>query len=130
MWSVVTLSPSSAIARAPVIRPKPAARLGGHAVEVRRALDVGRLRIPGVAVAGRDLEAVPVLVAGEHLAVAAAEHVRLDRLLDRVGHLALRRPDVGQAHVALQRLAREVDVHPARQRVGHARAAGWRGSSS
>ena len=42
MWSVVTLSPSSASTRAPVMSLDRRG-LGGHALEVRRLAHVGRL---------------------------------------------------------------------------------------
>ncbi len=79
MWSVVTLSPSSASTRAPRTSST-RRRLRGHALEVGRQAHVGRALLPGEALAGGDVERVPALVAVEHLAVALAEHVRLDGL--------------------------------------------------
>jgi hypothetical protein len=97
-----------------------ARRLGRHALEVGGTLDVRRLGIPRVAVSLGHRERIPVVVAVEHLAIAASEHVRLDRPLDGLAHLALRGPDVAQANTALERLADDVDVHPAGERVGDA----------
>ena len=99
--------------------------LGGEIVEERRPAHVGRVLVPGEAVAGRDLERVPALVAVEHLAVALAEHVGLHGLLDRLGDLGLVGPDVLEVHrlavlVLAQRLVVEIDVHRPGERVGHA----------
>ncbi len=96
-----------------------------HALEVGRALDVGGVLVPGVAVALGDLQAGPVLVALEHLAVGLAEHVRLHGRLDLGVDLGLRGPDVLEVDVVAlavlaQRLLVEVQVHPPGQRVGHA----------
>src|SRR5579875_2606743 len=71
-------------------------RLGVHAVEVRRAAHVGRLLRPGERVAGRHLETLPALVALEHVRVVAGEHLGGHGVLDDLGDLARRRPDVVQ----------------------------------
>ena len=99
--------------------------LGREVVEERRPADIGGALIPREPVAGRDLEAVPALVAVEHLPVGLAEHVRLDGFLDRVGDLGLVGPDVLEedvvaVRVGAERLVVEVDVHRPRQRVGDA----------
>ncbi len=124
MWSVVTLSPSSASTRAPWMSPT-GSRLGGHALEVGRQAHVGRVGIPGEALAGGDRQAVPALVAGEHLAVAAAEHVRAHGLADGLRDLVRGGPDVAEVDVLAvlvlaERVADDVDVHRAGERVGDA----------
>src|SRR5579863_2564561 len=65
-----------------------------HAVEVRRLLDVLRFRIPGVTLAGRNIEAAPVLVAIEHVSVLALEHLLADARGHRFGDLVVTRPNL------------------------------------
>ena len=96
-----------------------------HALEERRAADVGGVLIPRELITARDLERVPALVAVKYFFVALSEHVRLHRLLDGLRDLAGARPDVLQEHrlpmlVLPQRLVIEVDVHRSRQRIGDA----------
>ena len=64
MWSVVTESPSTASARAPAMSLE-LADGAAEVLEERRALDVGRLRVPDVGVAGRHRQRLPALVAVE-----------------------------------------------------------------
>ncbi len=99
--------------------------LGGHALEVRRQAHVGRVAIPGEALALGHRQAVPVLIAREHLAVALAEHVRAYGLADRLGDLLRGGPDVLEVDVLAllvlpERIADDVDVHRAGERVGDA----------
>ncbi len=109
--------------------------LWGHPLEVGGQARVGGALVPGEAIAGGDVQAVPVLVAGEHLGVALAEHVRLHRRLDRLRDLAPGGPDVAQVDVAGprrrgragRRRCRCPSCPPARTRRT---AAGRRGSSS
>ena len=109
--------------------------LGRQALEERRPAHVRRLLVPGEAVAGGHLERVPALVAVEHLAVALAEHVRLHRVLDRLGDLGRGRPDVlqdtpacrGRPRPAARRRGRCPSSRRARRRRT---AAARRGSSS
>ena len=121
MWSVVIESPST--------RQRPRAgdrldpgRVGGHLLEEARLAHVGRVG-PGVAIARRDLDRVPGLVAGEDLGVVAGEHLRRDRGADHLLDLLRVGPDVAQVDrlavgALAERLGGEVDVHPAGQRVG------------
>ena len=97
--------------------------LVGHAVEVGRTADVGRLRVPleGVALGRR--QRLPALVAGEDVLVGLAEHLGGDRLRDGLLDLGRARPDVLEEDVVAvlvlaQRVVEQVDVHGAGQRVG------------
>ena len=99
------------------------ADLQRHALEVRRLADVGRVGLPGEALALGHRQAAPLLVAGEDVGVGRAEHVAVDRGRDRVRDLLRRRPDVAQVDlvavlVLAERLLEQVDVHPAGERVG------------
>ena len=99
-------------------------RLGRHPLEVGRQSHIGRVRLPRETVTLGHVQGVPTLIAGKHLAVARPEHVRMDRHSNRLGDLALGGPDVSQIHVLAvlvlaERLAHDVDVHRARQCVGH-----------
>ena len=86
MWSVVTESPSLARTLAPLMSCD-RRRLGGHAVEVRRAADVGGVRGPLERVALRDLQAAPVVVALEHVGVVGGEHLSADGARDDTADL-------------------------------------------
>src|SRR4029079_15610675 len=68
--------------------------LHGHTVEVWRVADVRRIGGPERAVADGHVERVPVLVAGEDLAVGFAEDVVINRRRDHLLHFFLGRPDV------------------------------------
>ena len=97
--------------------------LAAHALEVRWAAHVGRVGIPGEELALGHVERAPAVVAREDVGVGPAEHVLLHRLGDRVGDLARARPEVAKEDVVpvavrAERLVDEVDVHPARERVG------------
>ena len=86
--------------------------------------DVGRLGLPGEAVAGRHRQAAPPVVALEDAGVLLAEHLGGDRAEHRLLNLALGRPDVLQVHrppvgARAERLGGQVDVHRPGQRVGH-----------
>ncbi len=64
----------------------------------------------------------PGLVAGEDVRVRRAEHLLADRARDRLLHLLRGRPDVREEDVLAvradaDRLAREVDIHPAGERI-------------
>ena len=91
--------------------------------EERRLLDVRRLRVPRVQGTLGDRERAPRVVAVEHGAVALAEEVRAHRLAEDRLHLGTARPHVAQVDVVpvgvgTERLAREIDVDAARERVG------------
>ena len=58
--------------------------------EVGRVLDVGGLVVPGVGVALRGGDGLPVGVALEHVGVAAREHLARDVLGDEVLDLLVR----------------------------------------
>ena len=69
-----------------------------------------------------DLQRVPAFVPRVHLRVLGAEHLRLHGGADGLVDLILAGPDVSQedlvaAVVRPQRLAVQIDVHPARERV-------------
>ena len=99
-------------------------RLAGHAGEVGRVLDVGRVAVPGVQVAARHRDGVPLLVAVEDVAVLLAEHVGVQRRAQHLLNLLLARPDVGKIDrlavgVDAERLVAQVDIDRAGQREGH-----------
>ena len=75
-------------------------RLGvaAHALEEGGPADVARRRLPTERRPRRDVEAAPVLVAGEGVLVALAEHVRVDGASNGLGHFGRGRPDVAQEH--------------------------------
>ena len=58
-------------------------RLHLHSFEVRRIAHVGRFRVPSIEFAGRHFDGAPIGVARKYIAVAAAEHLRVDRGADR-----------------------------------------------
>ena len=98
--------------------------VGGHAVEVRRAPDVGRRIGPLEGIAAGHVEALPALVAGEHVGVGGCEPGRrdgvVDDLLDLVrGGPQVREEDVLAVGVLTQRVRQQVDVHGAGERVRH-----------
>src|SRR6185312_17072247 len=79
-------------------------------------------RVPGVTLAGRYLNAGPVVIAGEYARVALAEHLRIDGACQQLLNFAIARPDLRQhdrlaGAVGAQGLLREIDVEGARQRV-------------
>ena len=71
-------------------------RVHRHAFEERRLAHVGRVAVPREAAALGNGQALPPRVAAEHVAVAAAEHVRGHRLEHRLLQFVLGRPDVFQ----------------------------------
>ena len=91
--------------------------------KIRRMLHVGGVIAPGVGLALAHGDRAPVLIAGEHVGIAAAEHVVLNQR-DRIGNILVARPDVLEKHrtvigVQPQRLLAQVDTRIAGQRVGH-----------
>jgi len=97
---------------------------GRHAVEVRGLADVGRVGIPRERAALGRRQALPRLVAGEHVGVVAGEHVTRDDLTDDGLDVGVGRPDVAQVHgipkgVGAERIVQDVDVHRARERIRH-----------
>ena len=98
-------------------------RRSRHAVEVRGLANVGGLRIPVEGVARRCGQAAPALVTGEHIGVAADEHLPVDRGGDGVVDFLLGGPDVMQENVVAvrvgaQRIGLEVEVHRPGDSVG------------
>ena len=82
-----------------------------HAVEVRRAADVGRVVLPGEELAVGHGQLAPGVLALVDVRVGLEEHVATDRALHRLLHLGRRGPDV-----------REVDRLAARGRARAARS--------
>jgi hypothetical protein len=68
MWSVVILSPKEA-EDAGALDVLEAGTGLAHAHEVGRVLDIGRVVVPGVGLAGGALNGLPVLVALEHVGI-------------------------------------------------------------
>ena len=100
------------------------ARLHGHAIEVGRVADVGGVVRPRIELAGGYGDALPVLVAGEHVAIAALEHLRVDGIPHGVGDFLRTRPDVAEIDrlavpTRAERFGVEVDVRGAGEREGH-----------
>ena len=98
----------------------------GNAVKIRRLANVGRIRLPLVNVACRELQPLPVRVAIGNGRVLLAEAFARQPLLDRRGHLSLRRPNVLEEHrlpslVRAQRIGVEVMPDLACKRVDHQR---------
>ena len=99
--------------------------LRGHAVEEGRALDVGGLRFPTVRHA--DIgggEALPMLVALEHIGVARLEQLWCYSCAHDLRDLARGRPDILEinrfARIGLvDRVGGNIDVERSGQRVGH-----------
>ena len=71
-------------------------RLGSHPLEKRRSLHIRRPLIPGVALPRRDLEGSPLVVTGGGVGVLGAEHLGADGLLEDLGDLLGRGPEVRQ----------------------------------
>ena len=98
--------------------------LAAEALEERRLLHVGGAWIPFVQVAlFRQRQRLPVLVTLEDLGVFLQELVGSDRLLHRLAHFGLGRPQVAQVdrvpvRVAPDRIGRQVDVYRPRQCEG------------
>ena len=69
-----------------------------EAVEERRLGDIRRRGVPGVAVARRDRQRTPAIVALEHDRVRPPEQLGVDRRSDDLADLLQRRPDVGEEH--------------------------------
>ncbi len=65
-----------------------------HVIEIWRPSNISGVFLPGIGLAFRDGEAAPALVSLENFGVAFREHIRGDRLLNRLFHFALRRPEV------------------------------------
>src|SRR5581483_710637 len=99
-------------------------RRHGHAFEVRRVLHIGRAGIPGIALARGNLDAGPILIAGEHAGIAFPEHLRVDGAQQDFLHFLVAGPDLGEAHrlaglVLAERLAGEIDIERTGESVGH-----------
>ena len=95
----------------------------GHAVEVGRLADVGRIGLPLVDVAGRKAEALPTGVALGHCGVFLAEAFARNGALDSGGDLSLCGPDVAEVDglagwVVAERVGVEVVADAAGERVG------------
>jgi hypothetical protein len=97
MWSVVTESPSLSSTRG-TGDVGDRGRLGGHAVEVGGLAHVGGGSSHSK-ICPRGWAAPATLVAGEHVGVAALEHLGADRAADDLLDLLGGRPDVRQEDV-------------------------------
>ena len=94
-----------------------------HVLEERRIPDVGRIRIPREAIAGRHLQLLPALVALEDVRVLLLELIGPDRREHRLLNLALARPDVAEIHgpsvlAGPERLRRQIERHRAGEGIG------------
>ena len=100
-------------------------RLGRHAIEIRSLADVGRIRLPLISIAGRELEVLPVLITIRNSCIFLAEDLRIDRRRDGAVHFFLGGPDILQVHrlalfVSLPiGSAVEIMIDVAHQRVSH-----------
>src|SRR5690625_258378 len=94
-----------------------------HIVEVGRILHIGRILVPAIEATLWYGETAPVLVAVIDTRVLLLEHLRTDRLTDRLLDLLLRGPDILQVDrltrlVRHDRLLVEVDIHRTREGIG------------
>ncbi len=94
-----------------------------HADEVGRVLDIGRIVVPGVGLARRNLHGLPVDVALEDVSILALVQFAGDVFQDEFLDFVRGRPDVLEEHriailVFAERFTGQVDLHRARQRVG------------
>src|SRR5690606_33441993 len=92
-------------------------------VEIRGVLHIGRPAVPGIGVATAGGDGLPVLVAGENVGVAVAEHAVVNQS-DGGGDLRIARPDIPEKYrlvvpVQTQRLIHQVDADVSGQGVGH-----------
>src|SRR3546814_9251432 len=80
----------------------------GHAVEIQRVGDIGRLRIPRIGFRLGDLDALPARVALEYVGVAGLEQIRGHGLGNDFLDLGVRWPDILEEHIlAVLRLAED-----------------------
>ena len=98
-------------------------RFERETVEERRLGDVRRVRLPDIAIAGRDRQRAPAVVALEDGRIGPDEERRIDRVGDDRADLVGLRPDVGEEDrpavaAGAERFGREVDVDPAGEREG------------
>src|SRR3546814_20959788 len=71
----------------------------GHAVEIRRVGDIGRLRIPRIGFRLGDLDALPARVALEYVGVAGLEQIRGHGLGNDFLDLGVRWPAILEEHI-------------------------------
>jgi hypothetical protein len=94
-----------------------------HVLEVGRAPHIGRVGLPVEELAFRHGQLAPLVVAGEDVRVRGAEHLAAHGGGDRLLDLGCARPEVAKVDVVsvlvlAERLLEQIEVHPARQRVG------------
>ena len=94
-----------------------------QALEIGRVLHIGRTAVPAIGLAALDGDPCQLLVALEHVGVAAEEHLRRDHLADDVGDFLVGRPDVLEIDrlavaAGAERLGGDVDVERAGERIG------------
>ena len=99
-------------------------RRHGHVLEIRRILDIGRVRFPLVEFSLGNLQTIPVFVAIEYLCVLMREHFTINAGIHRFVNFLQAGPDVPQIHglaigIFSQRAVDQVDMHIAGQRIGH-----------
>ncbi len=109
-------------------------RLHRDRLEERRVPDVGRVGLPGEAIAAGNLQVLPAIIAAEHVGVLLAEHRRGHRREHRLLNLALGRPQLAQVDrgallVGADRLGGQVDASSSRPARRRPPAAATRGSS-
>ena len=120
---MVTLSPRTASARRPG-QIFQRAGISRHVVKKRRVIDVSGLRIPGVEIAFRDRQRFPVFIAGVHVGIFFSEHVAGNGRAHGGFHFRRCGPNIAQVNglsgfVVAERLVHDVEIHTARQCVGH-----------
>ncbi len=97
---------------------------GREPVEERWILNVGRGLVPLVGRAGLAGNLAPLRVGGIEVTVKIVENLGLESEGQLILHLGLARPDVSQedriaVRIVPQRIAGEIQIHPAGQGVGH-----------
>ena len=129
MWSVVTLSPSTASTRAPSMSVT-GAGLGRHPLEVGGLEHIGRVGVPGEGLALGHRHCSPELVAFEDRGVAGrnSSEVSEARMISAtsrsLGHRSERSTGLAVS-VGADGVGRQIDVHGAGQGVGDDQ--GWGG---
>ncbi len=101
-----------------------AARFRRHILEKAGMADIGRAIVPLVGQAGRGLDVLPRLVAGEDIVVALAEHLGRQDRVENLLYLAIGRPDVLEEDIVAvgvlpDRIVVDVHQHGAGEGIGN-----------